>query len=83
MMTDSIRGIDIAVSLIQEALTLLDEPENVAIAEHLLKKQGCPPSALDHRKARLLCRFPASALAIHVHQLITMAHWKTVAGVAA
>ena len=33
MMTDSIRGIDIAVSLMQEALSLLDGPKNVAIAE--------------------------------------------------
>ena len=72
MMTDSIRGIDIAVSLIQEALSFLDGPENVASTEHLLENQGCPPSALDHRKARLLCRFPPSALAIHVRRLITM-----------
>ena len=72
MMTDPIRGIDIAVSLIQEALLLLDGPENVASTEHLLENQGCPPSALDHRKARLLCRFPPSALAIHVRRLITM-----------
>ena len=35
MMTASIRGINIAVSLMQGALSLLDGPENVAIAEHL------------------------------------------------
>ncbi len=48
MMSDSIRGIDIAVSLMREALSLLDGPENAAIAEHLrraLSAAAAQPSA--------------------------------------